>query len=471
MHENDEKKNDDGNLSRRDFIQTVAASGMGLMLSNLAFAQAPATKTATTSATTTAAPAILKPGAANALNVAIIGTGLEGRALLDACRAIPGIQFKAVCDIWEYNQGYGQRWLKKYGHNVNAYEDYREMLAKEKDLHAVIVATPDWMHAEHSIACMEAGLHVYCEKEMSNSLDKAKQMVLTARRTGKLLQIGHQRRSNPRYQFAINNIIHQNKILGQVNQANGQWNRGWAASEDFGWPKGKEIEPAKLAKYGYNTMHEFRNWRWFKKYGGGPIVDLGSHQIDIYGWVFKNNPKSVVASGGADFYKTHEWFDNVMCIYEFDAPGGLARASYQVLTTTSNGGYFETFMGVDGTLVISESAAKTKLLREKQADWEKWLNAGVLKKPAAQMVAAPAANVVKDARESGPPEEWLLPIDVTKPYHQMHLENFFDAIRSGVALNCPPEVGYETAVAVLAVNRAVETGQKIVFSPEEFKVS
>lgn len=472
-----EKKAEGEVLSRRDFIQSVAASGVGLMLSQLAFAQGPVTAPTPGAAakpsaapSPAGAPAILKPGAADALNVAIIGTGLQGRTLLEACRDIPYLRFKAVCDIWPYSQRYGARWLKKNGHLVNTYEDYREMLAKEKDLHAVIVATPDWLHAEHTIACLEAGLHVYCEKEMSNSLDKARQMVLAARRTGKLLQIGHQRRSNPRYQHAIGTIIERNRILGRVTQANGQWNR--ARTEDLGWPKTSELDPATLAKYGYGTMHEFRNWRWFKKYGGGPIVDLGSHQIDIFSWVFKNNPRSVMASGGADYYTTHEWFDNVMCIYEFDSPEGPARAFYQVLTTTSNGAYFESFMGLEGTLVISESARKTKLLREPQGpEWDKWVNAGVLKKPARKVEAAPAPAVVVDARESRPPEEWLLPVELSKPYHQPHLENFFEAIRGGAPLTCPAEVGYETAVAVLAVNRAIETGQKILFRPEEFKIS
>ena len=460
-----------GMISRRDFIQTVAASGAGLMLSQAAFAQTTATQAVKPAAPAAAkAPAFVKrPG--DVLNVGVIGVGAEGRVLIDAAKNIPYVRFKAVCDIWEYNRTYGQRYLKAYKHITNAYEDYKEMLEKEKgNLDAVIVATPDWMHAEHAIAVMEAGLHCYCEKEMSNDLAKARAMVETKNRTGKLLQIGHQRRSNPRYLHAMNNIVWGNKLLGRVINANGQWNRG--KSDDLGWPKGKEMTPEQLAKYGYNSMHEFRNWRWFKKFGGGPIVDLGSHQIDIFSWVFKNNPKSVIASGGADFYTTHEWFDNVMCVYEYDAPEGGARAFYQVLTTSGNGGYFESFMGVDGTLIISESAQKTKILREPIApDWDKWINAGVLKKPAEIKIvsAAPAAKTVGDVRESKPPEEWQLPIDMTKPYHQPHLENFFEAIRSGTPLNCPAEVGYETAVAVLAVNRAIESNQKITFKPEDFK--
>ena len=86
--------------------------------------------------------------------------------------------------------------MQDSGHPNRAYVDYKELLDKEKaNLDAVIVATPDFWHAEHAIACMKAGLQVYCEKEMSNNLADARRMVQTARETGKLLQIGHQRRT------------------------------------------------------------------------------------------------------------------------------------------------------------------------------------------------------------------------------------------------------------------------------------
>ncbi len=98
------------------------------------------------------------------------------------------------------------------------------MLAQEKDLDAVIIATPDWLHSPITIACLEAGLHVYCEKEMTNDIEDARKMVLAQRKSGKLLQIGHQRRSNPRY-WAVNNLIHKDKIAGNLTHVFGQWNR------------------------------------------------------------------------------------------------------------------------------------------------------------------------------------------------------------------------------------------------------
>lgn len=477
-----EKVTESGSITRRDFIQTVAASGAGLMLSQAAFGQASTTSTAAAKPAAPApklakAPAFLKnPG--DVINVGIIGVGAEGQVLLDAClfkdSPLPNLKFKAVCDIWDYSRKRVSGGLRARGHQVNQYIDYKEMLEKEKDLHAMIVATPDWMHAEHANACMEAGLHVYCEKEMSNSLEKARSMVDTKNKTGKLLQIGHQRRSNPRYLYALDNIIKKNKILGNVGLANAQWNRSKWASRDLECTKKIEVPQETLLKYGYESMHHLLNWRWYKKYGGGPIVDLGSHQIDIFAWVFEGNPKSVQAIGGNDLLK-HDWYDSVMCLYEYITPQGMtARAFYQVLTNTSNGGFAETFMGDEGTLVMSEDAKKTKVLREalNEDDWSKWNNDRILTKKAPPVLAAPAANskVVVDPRASKPPEEWEMPIELPRPAHQPHLENFFNAIRLGNALNCPAEIGYETAVAVLAVNRAIAEGKKIEFRPEEFKV-
>ena len=456
MQENN--KNQQGkpspSIDRRTFLASASAAGAGLALAGTRSARA-------------------QTSGSDDLNVAIIGLGAQGMVLINSILKIPGIRCKAACDIWSYSKKRGSNTLKAYGHPVNTYEDYRELLATEKDLDVAIIATPDWMHAEHAIACMEAGLHVYCEKEMSNSLEKARQMVETSRRTGKLLQIGHQRRSNPRYIHAVENLIHKEDLLGRVTQAYGQWNRG--KSEDLGWPKKDLMDAAALEKYGYATMSQFRNWRWYRKYGGGPIVDLGSHQIDIFSWVFGTNPKSVMAGGGIDYYQQHEWFDNVMAIYEYENEEGTSRAMYQVLTTTGHGSFYETFMGEDGTIELSEVPERgNSALREPhtsvdgETKWNELAKRGLLTKVKAPIQLVSTKNISTDVRASVPLGSWPLPVQLFKPAHQPHLENFFDAIRLGKPLNCPGEVGYETAVAVLKVNEAVEAGRKLEFQPEDF---
>ena len=437
-------------IDRRQFIKTSTAAGASLIL----------------------APHVLtgaKSFGVDDINVALLGAGAQGQVLMNACLKIPGIRFKAVCDIWkEYNQKRVYRLLGKYGHKLNAYQDYREMLANEKDLDAVIVATPDFWHAEHATACLEAGLNVYCEKEMSNTLEGAKQIVRAAKKSGKLLQVGHQRRSNPRYIHCYEKLIKEAKILGHITTINGQWNR--AVQPDLGWPEKYAIPQPRLEQYGFQSMAQFRNWRWYKGFGGGPIVDLGSHQIDIFSWFLDAVPSSVMASGGTDYYdsQTHEWYDTVMAMFEYDTPKGLVRAFYQTITTNSNMGYFENFMGDQGTLQISESAGRAGIYREQSAPlWDKWVDKSFLNAPAEEKI--PNVNgAVLDVRETVVPPKYELPVTFNDPYHKPHLENFFNSIRGKDTLNCPAEVGYETAVAVLKVNEAVEKASLVKYDRNEF---
>ncbi len=133
-------------IDRREFIRSTAAVGAGLIFSPMVVAQAQTGQKS------------------DDINVAIIGTGDQGRILLESAVKIPGVRFKALCDIWvAWNQQNQSRFLKAYKHEQNVYVDYKELLDNEKDLHAVIIATPDFCHAEQTVACLTAGLNVYCE--------------------------------------------------------------------------------------------------------------------------------------------------------------------------------------------------------------------------------------------------------------------------------------------------------------------
>jgi hypothetical protein len=92
---------------------------------------------------------------------------------------------------------------------------------------------------------------------------------------------------------------------------------------------------------------------------------------------------------------------------------------------------------------------------------------GYLKAPASE-VTKPQTDAVLDVRETLAPPSFELPVKFDDPYHKPHLENFFNAVRGTEKLNCPPEIGYETAVTVLTVNKAAESGKKITVDPREF---
>lgn len=433
-------------LFRRDFIKTGLIAGGGILL----------------------APSLARAQSANGkVNVALIGLGVQGRVLLDSMLNIPGLQFRAVCDIWEYSRTYGERKLKKEGYDVNSYENIEDLLDKEKDLDVAIVATPDFWHARHTNMCLKAGLHVYCEKMMARTVEEARSMVLTAKETGKLCQIGHQRRSNPRYHHAYNNLIKKAKIPGRITNINAQWNR--AVTPDIGWPKKYAIPDDVLKRYGFEDMHQFRNWRWFKALSGGPISDLGAHQIDIFNWYLDAFPKSVMASGGADYYPNREWYDNVMVIYEYDTSYGPVRAFYQTLTTTSaGGGYWESFMGDEGTVKMSENPSLSKVFREERApDWGQWIDLHYL-----TQTEAPAKKETGkvDVRETAPLAIFEIPVVLDKPPHQPHLENFFEAVHGRGKLNADAAHSFKSEVGIFRVNEAVAARKVLEFSPSDYEV-
>jgi predicted dehydrogenase len=436
-------------MTRREFVRTTAAAGAGLALAaSQAFGQN-------------------KDSSDKKMDIALIGFGAEGRVLLESLLKIQGIRLVAVVDIWDYARTYAERYLKVNGVEVRTYENHEDLLANEKNLTAVIVATPDFWHAPITNACLKAGLHVYCEKMMSNTIEGARSMVQTMRQTGKLLQIGHQRRSNPRYVFALNRLLHEAKICGRLTAANAQWNR--AVTEDFGWPKKAAMDPAKLAQYGYKDMHQFRNWRWFRGLGGGPLSDLGAHQIDVFNWWFGILPRTVMASGGMDYYKNHEWYDNVMVIYEYPLPEGVARAFYQVQTTTSaGGGYYELFMGDEGSVKMSENPALCSVFREARApSWDDWVRKRYLaaKAPSAADAAADAAKV--DVRETAQLAAYDIPVFFNKAIHQPHLENFFKAIRGEAKLNCPADEAFSSEYIIHKANEAVPAGKVLEIDPQD----
>ena len=440
-------------LNRRDFISATAVASAGMLLDGCK--SEPAEQ-----------KAAARKSSLNTINVALIGYGEEGKVLLEPLLNIEGVRLVALCDIWDFHRNEGARYIEKTGNPVNAYENYEDLLAKEKDLQAVVIATPDFWHAPMTNTCLKAGLHVYCEKMMSNTVDGARSMVATMRETGKLLQIGHQRRSNPRYLFTLNRLLCEAQFCGRLTAAQAQWNR--AVKEDFGWPKRFEILAGTLAKYGYKDMHQFRNWRWYKGLGGGPLSDLGAHQIDIFNW-WLGTPKSVMASGGLDYYKNHDWPDNAMVIYEYPMAEGVLRAFYQVQTTTSaGGGYFETFIGDDGTIKMSEDPSLCAIWREARAtevSWDDMVAKGYVR--AKPTTGEEAAKV--DVRETAQLAEYEIPVFFNNPVYQPHLENFFNAIRGTAKLNCPADEAFTSEYVIHKANDAIAAEKRLAITPEEVK--
>ena len=429
-------------MTRRDLLKTATATGLAAATAAKALGQA--------------APAV-PAGADNTpmLNVAIIGAGDHGRQLIFHCMKLPGLKFRAVCDIWDHSRNYAARLLKKYKHPVNDYVDYRNMLAREKGLDAVIIASPDGFHAEQAIACFAAGLNVYLEKEMALTIDDCRKVAQAANKAGKLLQVGRQHRSNPRYIRALE-YIDGKKALGRITHVAAQWH-GHRRTK-VTWPEKLTIDKARLAEYGFESMEQFCNWRFFAKFAPGEIASLGSHQIDVFNWFLHGLPKSVCASGGLDYYYDYELYDNISCIYEWDYDWARrktrVRGTYEINNTTEMGGFFETFTGTEGELQISEIATRGGLWRDVAAPiapWEEGLKA-------------------KAVREYGSRAYGPIPAEDAYRVYWHHLRNFFNAIRGTEKLTCPGEVGFAAAVACLKANESMKLGRRLDLSAEDFRV-
>jgi predicted dehydrogenase len=285
-------------------------------------------------------------------------------------------------------------------------------------------------------------------------------------------------------------------LLGRIAAVSGQWNRN--VGGHLGWPQQAAIDRATLEKYGYKSMDQFRNWRWYKGLGGGPVVDRGSHQIDVFNWFLGANPSSVMASGRTAYLdkETHEWYDTVMAIFEYATDQGPVSAYYQILSSSRYDGYFERFVGDQGTLEISEATNRALVFPEfmnvDSTFWARCVKEGYLVGPDEIMKMIDKLTVEQVAKlfvvEETPrtPQDqnvrnlvkgiiWpanrrvlTIPVEMKKPFHQPHLENFFDAIHDKAALNCPAEVGYKTTMAVLKVNEAIKAEKKLYLKPGEF---
>ena len=443
---------------------------------------------------------------ADPINVAIIGFGCMGEVLCNAAVKIPGVRVTAVCDIWKLGRDKGRAFLRGMKHNANvkAYEDYREMLEKEgKGIDVVIVATPDWMHAEHANACLRAGKHVYCEAPMAHRLEDAKSMVLAQRETGKVLQVGHHRRSLPRYIHAVDRVIREAGMLGRIHHAYAQ--RDCFRASFMTCRERIHIPPETLRQYGYENMEQFLNWGWFAKHGGGPMLIRGSHQVDVFLWALGGIPVSVTAVGGNDYYG-REMNDAVTAVYEFKAGDGkVCRAQFQMIPGSYRGGNHEQFMGENGLLTLSARFDAGANVVQRRPDlltsslpskdeWDAFIQKGLVRPsprriPTALHVASPSLQCVWVGPtlfcddegwvqvEGGGHDYNFYPLPMTPGEAResglgSHLGNFFDAVRqnnSGL-LTCPAEVAYRAMVATLAAGESIAKRQTITFKPEDFRV-
>jgi predicted dehydrogenase len=365
------------------------------------------------------------------IKAALIGCGDEGGVLMSEVDP-RYVEFIALCDIRPYNkkriiEGEGKSsprrgYREVYGkaaadrmQNGHIYDDFEEMLAKEKDIEAVVIAVPLHLHAKFTIKCLEAGKHVLCEKLMARTVTECKQMIKTAKEKKLILSVGHQRHYSLLYAHALEMI--NAGLLGDIKHIRALWHRNfsWNWTDDGkkrivsdatqgirqarpvyrdGWfqPILQEDYDAlkdsqKLAGYGYTSLEQLVRWRLYNSTGGGLMAELGSHQLDACS-IFLGKVKPLACSGVG----TRSFFgdsntetdrnprsidDHVYMTFEFPGknhPKGPNKGSdkddvvvmtYSSISTNQFEPYGECVMGTRGTMIVSKES-ELMLFKEQQ---------------------------------------------------------------------------------------------------------
>ncbi|MGL6194080.1 MAG: Gfo/Idh/MocA family protein, partial [Thermoguttaceae bacterium] len=267
-------------MKRRDFLANGIVLGSGLGMSALTFPGTILAQTETESKVSETTP---ETEAGTKVRVGVIGCGRQGRALINAGLGIPELQFTAVCDVLPSAKRSAKLYLEfeDEEREIAAYSDAEEMLSEEKGkLDAVIVATPDFVHAPQTIAALKNGLHVYCEPMLANTPEAAHEMVDTAKTENRLIQVGYEHRSDPRYILTAKTLLSpemQESLLGRITHLETQANRRVHA--ELIWAERDTLSQDILDKYGYASMREYRNWKQFKRYGCGPCATYLAQQF------------------------------------------------------------------------------------------------------------------------------------------------------------------------------------------------
>ncbi len=231
------------------------------------------------------------------IRLAIIGTGHRAWAHLAILKSLPGFQVVALADPTPENLDRAANLAP----GAKTYADYRKLLAERKDVDAVLVCTPNFLHAEPTIAALERGLPVLCEKPMATRIEEANRMIEASRKSGKLLYIGFQKRLVP-VTAKMQQLVAAGEIgaiqLVSGNLFRGDWNpRSW-----------KYTDP----KTGVST-----NWRYLTFTEGSALLEDGIHEIDSLNWMINDRAVRVTASGGNNVYKDRETVDHVSTIVEY----------------------------------------------------------------------------------------------------------------------------------------------------------
>ncbi len=241
-------------------------------------------------------PAWAAPSPNEKLNVGVIGPGGRG---FDNLQGVGGENVVALCDADDRS---AKRAFEQFP-QATRYRDFRQMIDKEK-LDAVVVSTPDHMHAPAALWAMRRGLHCYCEKPLAHSVWETRIMAQTAKEHHLATQMGTQIHATDNYRRVVEVV--QSGAIGPVTEVQVWVNKDWGGGElptdtpevpkELDWEQWLGPAPARP----YHSAYLPANWRRWWAFGNGTLGDMGCHYIDLVFWALAlRHPTTIEASGPA----------------------------------------------------------------------------------------------------------------------------------------------------------------------------
>jgi predicted dehydrogenase len=373
-----------------------------------------------------------------------------------------GMNFEmvALSDLWNRRRDEGKAYLEKeLGGTIQTYRNNEELYSA-KGIDAVFISTADFQHALHTIEAVKAGCDTYTEKPLAETMEDNRAVLKAVKESGKIVQIGSQRRSGENY-WAAEEFIKSGKfgdikmveLMWNVNQP-GRWRRPELTSilkeSDIDWKRFLMNRPADTF-----DPRKYLEYRLFWPYSSGIPGQWMSHQIDTVHWFTGlKHPNSVVANGGI-----YQWndgrknADTMTVVFDY----GQGNKGFQVQFTSrfsnSAGGTKEIYYSNGGELNLdTNTISPNGGLREREAK-AMGLQANLL-----PTMKIEGAKVATDADTGGD----VLTFN--------HVKNWMECVRSRKTPNAPIEAGYQHSIATIMSNAAYRTGQRVTFDEKTQEV-
>src|SRR3954453_15447262 len=265
------------------------------------------------------------------LQIALIGAGGMGTADTNTAITVPGVKLLAVCDLYDGRLADAK---KKWGNDIATTRDYREILNR-KDIDAVIIATPDHWHKDISVAAMNSGKSVYCEKPMVHDITEGPAVIAARDKNKVIFQVGSQGLSSLGNEKAKQLL--KDGAIGKLNYAEGFWAR-MSPTGAWQYPIPKDASPqtvgwdtfvANTNKRPFDATRFFR-WRNYRDYGTGGSGDLFVHLFSSLHFVTGSiGPNKVMATGGLRYWKDGREVPDIM-LGMFDYPETAVHPAFNL---------------------------------------------------------------------------------------------------------------------------------------------